>query len=257
MSDRYRHKKRGGTYTLVSADARFQFSGARHIENELEKIDLAVYQDEDSGKMYVRPTFEFEDGRFEKCGPRASLDETFETIQAEDRARELRLLARQVRKFLAGALCAGCGNPLGEDREVVMNDDGETTHKGCEAPPSVIVARAAEEADKDDDLPKHSDPGRVLFRWYRDPGYSRTDWFVWSVEVSDYDVGSSLFWMSEGVGIEYQLEGQLELEQEGYYVAEGVTGHVWRDRDGETNEEWYIDRVRYATQDEIEAEALA
>ena len=45
----------------------------------------------------------------------------------------MRHAAAQLRKFLATALCAHCGEPLG-DGEIVQSDDEERTlHKACEA----------------------------------------------------------------------------------------------------------------------------
>lgn len=52
--------------------------------------------------------------------------------EIEDANRAGRAVERQMRKFLAGALCAECGEPLGEDREIVQDDDERTIHKECE-----------------------------------------------------------------------------------------------------------------------------
>ena len=108
--------------------------------------------------------------------------------------------------------------------------------------------------DEDCEMPDYSDPGRILFRWYRDPEFSCTGWFV---EVYDYDSDSCLLWLEEGLGIADQLHDCLELEQEGWYVAEGVTGSAWKDRDGEVDEEWDFGTIRYATEAEIKTEALS
>lgn len=61
-----------------------------------------------------------------------SIKEQFAKIQAEESARGDRLIMRQMRKFLAGALCAECGEPLGEDEEIVQDDDERTMHAKCE-----------------------------------------------------------------------------------------------------------------------------
>lgn len=52
--------------------------------------------------------------------------------RCEELERAGRMAERQLRKFLAGALCAVCGEALGEDREIVMDDDERTIHKECE-----------------------------------------------------------------------------------------------------------------------------
>lgn len=131
--ERYRHKKRGSVYGLVCTDARFQFSGNREIERALEYRDFAIYQDEETGKFFIRPAGEFKDGRFEPIRAESSLGETFEAMQTEERVRELRLRGRQVMQFLAGALCCTCGEQLGDgEAEIIMDDTGRTMHKDCE-----------------------------------------------------------------------------------------------------------------------------
>jgi hypothetical protein len=120
-------------------------------------------------------------------------------------------------------------------------------------PPLEITARVPDDGD-DGRPPSYSDPGRVLFRWYRDPEFSPTGW---SVEVYDYDNDSCLFWMAEGCGIDYVLGDILQLEQEGWCIAAGITGSIWKDCDGEVDEEWYLEGpIRYATDEEIRTEAL-
>lgn len=52
---RYRHLKTGGLYEIV---------GAGQIEKTLE--DVIIYQNVETGRMWVRPTKEFFDGRFEE-----------------------------------------------------------------------------------------------------------------------------------------------------------------------------------------------
>ena len=56
-----------------------------------------------------------------------------EDIQAQDEARAMRLAAAQLRKFLAGALCAVCGDPLGTEDEIIQDDDDRTMHARCES----------------------------------------------------------------------------------------------------------------------------
>lgn len=60
-----------------------------------------------------------------------SLEDTMRQIQQESEASDWRLAAAQLRKFLAGALCAHCGEPLGEGVEVVQDDDERTMHASC------------------------------------------------------------------------------------------------------------------------------
>lgn len=59
MSERWKHKKRGSTYEMVG-EAEVQASS--YIR---EGGKVVVYRDE-KGKLWVRPTREFYDGRFER-----------------------------------------------------------------------------------------------------------------------------------------------------------------------------------------------
>lgn len=111
--------------------------------------------------------------------------------------------------------------------------------------------------DYDFEPPNYSIPGRVLFRWYRDPEFFRSGW---GIEIYDWDRDTSLFWMNEGVGISYQLEQMLDLDQEGWYVAQEITGSIstyWGPDGRDDSEEWCIEGlIRYATEDEIKTEQL-
>jgi hypothetical protein len=61
------------------------------------------------------------------------IETTMLQMKLEEAERAARMMERQLRKFLAGALCAECSEPLGEDREIVMDDDERTIHKECSA----------------------------------------------------------------------------------------------------------------------------
>jgi hypothetical protein len=54
---RWRHKKRGGEYSVIA-------HGRLQIEGDLDYEKVVVYQGED-GRVWVRPAYEFNDGRFE------------------------------------------------------------------------------------------------------------------------------------------------------------------------------------------------
>lgn len=58
--DRYRHLKRGSTYSLVG-DGRVQ------TEVPLRDMDeVVIYRSEEDGTLWVRPPTEFHDGRFSR-----------------------------------------------------------------------------------------------------------------------------------------------------------------------------------------------
>lgn len=69
----------------------------------------------------------------------SSATEEMLRMQIEGLERDARMMERQLRKFLAGALCAGCGEALGEDREIIMDDDERTIHKECDPLPGVVA----------------------------------------------------------------------------------------------------------------------
>jgi hypothetical protein len=63
---RYRHKKRGTTYEIITHDASMQCSAVPDFEGMFEDDNWTVYRNVDTGAIYVRPTDEFMDGRFER-----------------------------------------------------------------------------------------------------------------------------------------------------------------------------------------------
>ena len=65
----------------------------------------------------------------------SSFEEAFSQIQAEGDRQHDRLVLRQMRKFLAGALCCHCGDQLGEDEEIIQDDEERTCHARCEPKP--------------------------------------------------------------------------------------------------------------------------
>lgn len=63
--DRYRHKKRGTIYEVLTDSASLQCSCAPEVEHLFGDDTFTVYRSVDTGAVYVRPTPEFLDGRFE------------------------------------------------------------------------------------------------------------------------------------------------------------------------------------------------
>lgn len=53
-----------------------------------------------------------------------------ENAQLQTERQELRAIVNQLRHLLAGALCAHCGEALGEE-EIEQTDDEETCHARC------------------------------------------------------------------------------------------------------------------------------
>ncbi|MER9496303.1 hypothetical protein NKI86_31565, partial [Mesorhizobium sp. M0320] len=58
----------------------------------------------------------------------------------------------------------------------------------------------------------------------------------------DYDGDTSVFWINEGTGFDYWLDGHFDLPGPGRYLISDVTGHYHRGDWGftEDEEEWEI-----------------
>lgn len=59
-------------------------------------------------------------------------EETMRAMRAEADLRDNMLVMKQLRDFLAGALCAECGEGLGHDEEIISDDKDRTIHKRCD-----------------------------------------------------------------------------------------------------------------------------
>ncbi len=66
MSERWRHRKRGTVYEVITHDASLQCAATPDVEEMFDDCSLTVYRSLDTGAIYVRPTPEFTDGRFER-----------------------------------------------------------------------------------------------------------------------------------------------------------------------------------------------
>lgn len=61
----WRHKRRGMIYEVVTEHCSLQCSAAREFERMFDDDSWTVYRNVATGMIYVRPTKEFMDGRFE------------------------------------------------------------------------------------------------------------------------------------------------------------------------------------------------
>lgn len=81
---RWRHKKRGSTYTEIGR-ATLQTANVMRLGDMLE---MTVYRSEDDGSLWVRSAREFEDGRFERLSDAQPLAQCFDPDR-EQRIAEL------------------------------------------------------------------------------------------------------------------------------------------------------------------------
>lgn len=65
VGSKWRHKKRGTTYEIIAEGVSLQCSNDPTFEALFEDDDWVVYRADATGAVYVRPTEEFLDGRFE------------------------------------------------------------------------------------------------------------------------------------------------------------------------------------------------
>jgi hypothetical protein len=107
-------------------------------------------------------------------------------------------------------------------------------------------------ADPEGVLPEYESRGRILFRFWNIANEP------YEIEMLDYDLDSSVLFLSQGLGVEYFLkhEIRLELELDGVYVMEGVYGECWESYLGGCDEVWHFDHIRRASPDEEECEML-
>ena len=76
--EHYRHKKRGSTYTVIAR-------GFFQVDGDLDNEKVVVYRGEDQ-RVWVRPEYEFNDGRFERL-PDAKR-ETFDVPEGYEAVRD-------------------------------------------------------------------------------------------------------------------------------------------------------------------------
>lgn len=123
-----------------------------------------------------------------------------------------------------------------------------------------VTFSEAPEEEGEPDFPSYRDPGRVFFEIqhvYR-CNSKPFSWRRYEIEVIDHDGDSSVYWLNEGMGVEYWLQGLIDLDEPGFYVVEGVTGEYIRG-DGWTtddDEEWYFEFIRRADPEEIKEGGL-
>lgn len=103
--------------------------------------------------------------------------------------------------------------------------------------------------ETDYDYPSLKEPGWALIHVI---GPCQTDAYKWDIDCHNYD--GSAFWIQEGIGFDYFIDKYVDIPGSGYWVIEGIVGTYYRG-DGWTtddDEDWEYERVRAATEEEIE-----
>jgi hypothetical protein len=98
--------------------------------------------------------------------------------------------------------------------------------------------------------PSYSTPGRILVLYH---GPAAMRYGKHECEVLDHDYDTSVFYIGEGMGMEYWLDEHIEFPAPGHYVIEGIKGEYIKGDWGftEDDEEWEFASIRPATADEI------
>jgi hypothetical protein len=68
---RWRHKKRRSVYEIITDSASLQCATFPDVERSFADESWTVYRNVATGAVYVRPTEEFQDGRFEQVAQTA------------------------------------------------------------------------------------------------------------------------------------------------------------------------------------------
>ena len=114
----------------------------------------------------------------------------------------------------------------------------------------MLMEITAIEDDDDYELPSYRDKGNITVEVV-----DKCDNYGWAVDNYMCDMDASPFWVEEGMGTRYFVYlHQHDIPCEGYWTFEGVHGEYIKGDWGYTDddEEWYYDRVRPATQKEID-----
>jgi len=64
--NRWRHKKSGSVYEIITHEAKLQCASDQQLEDTFECDKWTVYKSIKTGDIWVRLTQEFMDGRFDK-----------------------------------------------------------------------------------------------------------------------------------------------------------------------------------------------
>ena len=111
------------------------------------------------------------------------------------------------------------------------------------------------------EYPSYSDPGRILVHVLSE---NKDQHFLdrFKVDVVAYECGTSVFYVNEGMGIDYWINWYIDEfpgSIPGYYVIEGIRGAYHRGDGWSTDddEEWEYESIRPATEEEIRTEDLS
>ena len=112
-----------------------------------------------------------------------------------------------------------------------------------------ITVQEEEDDSESYNPPSPKTPGTILVQIL---GPCDAAVYKWEYDVLDYDVSSSCFWITEGVGFDWWFDEYVEFTGPGFYLIEGITCEFFRG-DGWTtddDEAWEYTKVtKYETED--------
>lgn len=107
--------------------------------------------------------------------------------------------------------------------------------------------------DNDYELPSYSEVGSITVEILGKIDISYHPKWEWEIDRYSYD--GSAFWINEGMGIDYFINGFVgdDIPHEGIWTIEGIVGHYYKGEWGFTDddEDWEWTNIRPATEDEI------
>jgi len=109
MAVRFNHAKRWGSRSRLAREA------SRQRALEAAKVKVGHPAPVSEVEMVTDP-----------------LKEALRNAERDDDLRTANYQMKQLRDFLAGALCAVCGEELGHDEEIISDEQDRTIHKHCE-----------------------------------------------------------------------------------------------------------------------------
>lgn len=132
-------------------------------------------------------------------------------------------------------------HPLFPDVPLMKAPPGPLTYASPKVRPAIFFAFSDHGLDEDK-LPHYGDPGRILVDVHKE-----SDSFTkLGYDILDYDRDSGVYWINEGVGFEYWLEGHVDFPRPGRYLIEDIRGRYYRGTWGfdDDDEEWEYGKVK-------------
>ena len=145
---------------------------------------------------------------------------------------------------------------MNKEMQKALETDGEKLRQITDKNHGPFFLEENDETDYQNELPKYSDPGRMLVTIW---GPCQTRVYKYEYEVFDYDQDSCVWWINEGEGFDYWLSNEIEFPGLGTFVIEGIIGQYHKGNwsyGEDDNVSWDHTKIRLATRREIRTGTL-